>query len=170
MSSGRGWNDVCSTDFTVMIMLHKMTRKISRLGFAALVIVCLSACEPTGPFAGSRLAGEAVVVPESWRELNSVEVVQLETKGQYCVNLWGIGLDRHFYVASSRGPASKWAKRISLQSEVRLRVGSSLFELNAVVVTDVSELDLIAAGYKEKYDLNATVDFPEAVVYRLDRR
>lgn len=148
----------------------KNKRKFLYPGLLALVTVCLSACEPLGPFAGSKIAGEQVAVPESWSELNATEVVQIETQGPYCVNVWGVGLDRDFYVASSRGPNSRWAKRISLNSNVRLRIAGSIYPLDAITVTDVAELSRVAVGFTEKYELDASQDFPEAVVYRLDRR
>ena len=131
---------------------------------AALLLV---ACEPMGPVAGKQLSGPVVSAPQSWDPLNEVAVVQLETGDAYSVNLWGIGLGAHYYIASARGDDSSWSRHVERDPNVRLRVEGNVYELEAVVVTDPAEGELVKAEFKKKYDLDSDEDFPQAILYRL---
>jgi len=73
-------------------------------------------------------------------------------------------------VASSKGPGSNWASRIASDPGVRLRIDGKVYELTAQRVLDDDELDAVTIGFKQKYDLDAREDFPDAVVYRLISR
>ena len=146
------------------------TQRMKRFLSILLITFTGFACEPIGPLAGSKLSGQESEMPSSWNDLSAVEIVQLETHDHYAVNLWGVGLDSIYYVASSRGPDSGWAKRIRIDNNVRLRINDSIYQLKATVITDADELDIVAAEFGKKYDLDTTSDFPDAVVYRLDPR
>ena len=130
----------------------------------------LAACEPIGPLPGTGLSGQVVATPASWEPTNIVEVIQLETSGPRSVNIWGVGLDTGYYVASSAGEKSTWASRITRDPEVRLRIEDNIYELRAEVVTDAEELARVGAAFQQKYELDAGEDFPEATLYRLDPR
>lgn len=144
----------------------KYLREVLMLALLSLTI----ACEPMGPMPGRELSGTVKALPESWVEVNDVELVQIETSGPYSINVWGVGLKDGYYVASSKGKASKWSKKIIDDSLVKLRIGSDLYLLKAVIISDDNEVKAVAAGFKEKYDLDATVDFPDAIIYRLQAR
>ena len=79
-----------------------------------------------------------------------------------------MGLGDQYYVASANGVESRWAKRIARNNHVRLRIGESLFELKASIVTKQSERDQVARAFHEKYDMDSSDDLPEVALYRLE--
>jgi hypothetical protein len=141
-----------------------------RLTLAATLLILVSACEPIGPMPGKSLSGDVSPPPESWTSFNSAEVIQLEVNGPYSVNLWGVGSGDFYYVAASQGTESRWAKRIEVDSGVRLRIGEKVFELDAQIVREDEERDRVGNAFSEKYDIEAREDFPDVVVYRLGVR
>ena len=145
---------------------------MKRYRVAAFILsaLLLIGCEPVGPVPGTRLDGQDMPPPGNWLPLNTTEVIQLSTFDNYSVNLWGVATDQGYYVASSRGPESKWASRITRNANVRLRIEGNIYPLSAAEVTDTEELEVVRAAFKRKYDLDADEDFPDAVVYRMDPR
>jgi len=136
-----------------------------------LSLLALAACEPMGPVPGTGLSGTLESPPDNWESLDKWEVVQLETRAadkSYSVNVWGIGLGKQYYVASAKGTESRWAKRITRNNQVRLRIAKSLFELSATIVTDQAERDRVSQAFNEKYEMDSTDDFPDVVLYRLE--
>jgi hypothetical protein len=142
---------------------------IVRWAWVSVMVALLVACEPTGPMPGSTLGGNVTDVPSNWEHIDDVEVVQLETRGRYSINLWGVVTNNQFYVASSRGDSARWAKAIAKDSAVRLRVGANIYELMAVKITEQSERLAVAERFHDKYDLEPETDFPDATLFRLDR-
>ncbi|XOV86696.1 MAG: DUF2255 family protein [Pseudomonadota bacterium] len=140
-----------------------------RLLIVALIVLGLSGCEPIGPVPGKALSGQVTDPPASWEALGDVEVIQIEAKGPYSVNIWGVAIGPDYYVASSGGLKARWAERLATNPAVRLRIEDQIFELRAVVIDDEPERQRIAGAFKDKYDLDAEEDFPEAVLFRLDR-
>lgn len=145
-------------------------RRASRVVLGVALLASLAGCEPMGPIPGKRIEGEPTQVPADWRQLDGAEVVQLETAGNYSVNLWGVGIDEGYFIAASRGPETRWAERISRDAAVRLRVGRLIYDLEATPVSDQTVLRKVAEAFKSKYDFEARDDFPDAVVFRLGRR
>lgn len=141
-----------------------------RISVFIFSMLFLLGCEPIGPVPGAKLTGTITSVPEDWRLLNAAEVIQLATFDDYSVNLWGVGTETGYYLASSRGAGSKWAARISKDANVRLRIEGNIYLLRAVEVTESNELESVRKAFKSKYNLDADEDFPEAVVYRMDSR
>lgn len=141
---------------------------VSLCGLLALCVI--AGCEPMGPIPGRSIDGDAATAPDDWSLLDAAEVVQLETTGSYSVNLWGVGMPEGYFVAASRGPSTRWAKRIDRDPAVRLRVGASIYDLRASAVSERAVLERVAEAFKAKYDIEARDDFPDVVIYRLDSR
>ena len=133
-------------------------------------LVFVVGCEPMGPIPGGELSGTITPYPESWLAMSDEEVVQMEVNGPYSLNIWGIGTERGYYVAAGKGKEAKWASKISENSAVRLRIESNIYELQATAVTDEDEKAQVLVVYKNKYDLEADDDFPNAILYRLEAR
>tara|TARA_B100000497_G_scaffold72864_1_gene81786 strand:- start:2288 stop:2734 length:447 start_codon:yes stop_codon:yes gene_type:complete len=133
-------------------------------------LLAISACEPIGPMPGGGLSGNVATYPSSWSALNASEVVQLEVNGPYSVNIWGVGVDRGYYVAAGKGSESKWTRKIAQNSAVRLRIAETIYELTAIKVDDDDELKTVLEAYRTKYELEASEDFPDAILYRLEAR
>lgn len=145
-------------------------RKFTLVPALLLALAFVAGCEPMGPIPGGELSGTITTYPESWRALNDEEVVQLEVNGPYSLNIWGIGTERGYYVAAGKGKEAKWAKKISENSAVRLRIDSNIYELQATPVTDEDEKEQVLVVYRNKYELEANDDFPNAILYRLEAR
>lgn len=137
--------------------------------FVLVLLLVLSACEPMGPIPGRGLAGETASHPDSWDAFND-EVVQLETRGPYSVNIWGVGIGSAFYIAASEGSGNRWAQRITEDPNVKLRIRGKIYNLTATPVTDEKERESVAKAFEKKYDINAREDFPDVILFRLDAR
>lgn len=147
--------------------------------YLALSLLLLG-CEPMGVVPGGRLSGTvAVSAPTDWSFAAEHGTVQLETRppDPYSVNLWGVGIGAHFYLASGRGGDGRWAKHIADDPHVRLRVGDTIYELRAVRVVDAAEAERFMQAVMRKYDLeppSEDAEQPEGLeeswVYRLEPR
>ena len=139
----------------------------------SLCAIVLAACEPLFVFAGGRIGGVDEAPPANWDFAESVQTVQVETRpaDPYSVNVWGVGVGGHFYVAASDGGDARWAQAIEADSQVRLRVGERVFPLAAVRVGAAAELEDVAAAYAAKYGTDQEQSFIDtAWVYRLAPR
>lgn len=140
-----------------------------------LIVICLAlfACGPMGPMPGGRLSGESAPAPTDWSFSDEQKNVQLETRSDdpYSVNVWGVGIGDHFYLAAGRGDESKWARYIVEDPRVRLRVAGTVYEMAAVRVEDEAERERFLAALKAKYDWEPEDDETEgAWLFRLDPR
>ena len=137
-----------------------------------LLLMTLAACEPMGPVAGGELSGTLATPPDDWTEAGTVENVLLETNPDdpYSVTVWGVDTGAAYYVASGGGE-TRWAKNLTKNGRVRLKVEDTLYELQAIRVTDAAELSTVYARYIAKYELDPMQNFAaDAWVFRLDRR
>ena len=103
--------------------------------------LALLACGPLGPLPGGRLSGEVAGAPPDWAFSDAEKNVQLETRpgDPYSVNVWGVAVGDHFYLASGQAGESKWAQYIVEDPEVRLRVAGTVYEMRAVRVEGETE-------------------------------
>jgi hypothetical protein len=144
--------------------------------YAALLSLSLLAlgCDPTGPFPGGSLSGDvATDVPADWSFADEEMTVQLETRPSepYSVNLWGVAIDDHFYLASGRGGEASWVEHIAEDPNVRLRVADTIYELRAVRVPNETHADLFLEALGRKYDWEPSAqERDEAWLFRLDPR
>ena len=142
-----------------------------RLGALFLALFALG-CGPVWMFPGGELSGTVEPAPTDWSFSDSVDTVQLETRpgDPYSVNIWGAAVGERFYVGAGEA-TSTWAEGIAANPNVRLRIGSRLFELRAVRIDDDAEIDGFLAALKRKYDFEPDPDQRgEATVFRLDPR
>jgi hypothetical protein len=149
-----------------------MRRAISRFVLLALLPISV-ACGPLWMLPGGRLSGEVSPTPGDWAFSEAIKTVQLETRPQdpYSVNVWGAGIGDHFYLASGRGGDARWAQYIEEDPEVRLRIGSTLYELRAVRVDDDAERESFLLALERKYDWQPDDNEGEnAWLFRLDPR
>jgi len=138
-----------------------------------LSLLMLAACDPMGPLPGGALSGEPQAPPIDWDKVRSIETFQFETRpgDPYSINIWGVEVDQHFYLAAGDGEGAKWVAHLRANPAVRLRVGTLIYELHAQRITDEFELRAVRERYTEKYELDADANMAsEAWVYRLDPR
>ncbi len=139
------------------------------LALAALIL--LAACEPLWVLPGGALGGTESRAPGDWSFSDAVDTVQIETglADAYSVNVWGVGIGPHFYVASAQAGDSRWARNMVEMPAVRLRIEDAVFPLRATRVEEADELATVTAAYVRKYEVEESENFvATAWVFRLD--
>jgi hypothetical protein len=141
--------------------------------FVVLFALLLAGCsEPFVTLPGGALSGEPTPAPADWSALESIETIQVEFRPDdpYSHNIWGVGIGADLYIATS-ADGTRWTPMVAADPRVRARVGTSLYDLNAMPVTDADERARVAAAYQKKYDIDPSDNWvDDALVYRLDRR
>jgi hypothetical protein len=149
-------------------------------GGLLLASIAILACGPVGPLPGGSLNGEPSSSPAGdWSFSDSHNTIQLEVRRRdpYSVNVWCVAIGGNLYVAAGRGESSVWARALLDDGAARVRIGPVLFELNAVRVTSVAEIDAYLDALSKKYEASDAqlTDFqadaskpPSAVLFRLD--
>ena len=145
---------------------------LPRLCVALAAVVLLAGCEPLWVLPGGALGGTESRVPDDWGFSDAVDTVQIETgTDAYSVNVWGVAVGPHFYVASARGEGSRWARYMVQTPAVRLRIDDAVYPLRASRVEDEGELATVTAAYVRKYEVEQDENFvTTAWVFRLDAR
>ncbi len=134
----------------------------------ALIVVLTGCSDPLATIPGGKLTGEVGEPPDSWAEVP--QTVQLESRPDdpYSVNIWAAGLGADLYVATKD---AKWIEFIAADARVRVRMGTSVYELKADRVLEDEEIARVFARYIEKYEVDEDDDwFQVGQVFRLDRR
>jgi hypothetical protein len=135
-----------------------------------LATLLVSCSEPRSMIPGGQLSGEVFATPLTWVDVP--ETIQVETRPSdpYSINIWGVGIGQHLYIATSDS-GTTWSDFINADSDIRARVGSSLYELSATSITDPAERNSVAAAYVSKYELDKDDNWVDTgLIFRLDRR
>ena len=144
-----------------------------RLFLAMVAMLVATGCEPTFVFAGGELSGTERPMPTDWGFTEDFDTVQIETRpiDPYSVNVWGVSVNRSFYVAASDAGEATWAQVIEAEPRVRLRVGDDIYPLLAKRTEDPQELADVTDAYIDKYGGERERSFiRQAWVFRLDAR
>ena len=124
---------------------------MKRVGLAVAAGLVLAACGgPLGPIAGGELAGVEAEPPAEWGSVP--ETIQLEVRptAPYSVNVWSVAIGANLYVA--HGPeVSTWSTRLQADPRARVRIGDTLYALEAVVVEEAAERGQVVDAYVAKY-------------------
>jgi hypothetical protein len=118
------------------------------------------------------LSGQVTPPPQEWSSLQHVETIQVEFRPSdpYSHNIWAVGIGRDLYIATG-ADGTRWTPFIAADPHVRARVGSALYEMSAVSVTDAAERDRVAQEYAKKYEIDPADNWVSTgLIYRLDRR
>ena len=159
--------------FTARGPIVAATRRLRGIIFALATLVFVTGCEPLWVLPGGALGGTETRVPEDWAFSDAVDTVQIETGGAdaYSVNVWGVGIGPHFYIAAAQGGDSRWARNMVEIAAVRLRIDDAVFPLRATRVEGADELATVMAAYVRKYEVEEGDNFVSvAWVFRLDAR
>jgi hypothetical protein len=120
----------------------------------------LCACSgPVGPIAGGELEGTQASWPDDWAFTDTEDNILLETNSNdpYSVTLWGVSLDRDFFIAAV-SPNAKWAEHLVQDNSVVVSVAGNLYHGRAHQVTDPDLINRIGNRYHEKYDMEDEED------------
>ena len=146
---------------------------MTRTALCLAGLLLLAGCEePFIVFAGGELSGEVAFPPDSWSEFDQLDTVQLETQPDdpYSINIWAVSVASDLYVATGED-GTNWTEHIAKDAAVRVRGGSTIYELEARLVTDTAELARVSQAYVSKYDLDESDNWVmQGIVFRLDRR
>ena len=138
-----------------------------------LCLCCLAGCdEPFIVMSGDALSGDVTDPPADWEAFKAAEIVQLETNpaDPYSINIWMVCIGPDIYVATGKDD-TRWSRYIDEDPDVRLRIGQTLFELEATRVSDSRERVAVTTQYISKYDLDEDDNWVEdGQIFRLDRR
>jgi hypothetical protein len=143
---------------------------------ALSLILAATGC-PLGPFSGGRLDGEVHSAAVSdWSFVAEHETCQLETNPEdpHSVNTWCMGYGEHLYIPTSMilGPPApterEWVKNVQADPHVRVRIGSTVYELTAVRVEDEALLESVLVLLETKHELRDSDR--EIWLYRMQAR
>lgn len=112
---------------------------------------------PGGELQGTLIAGPV----ENWSFTDDVKRLQLETRPEapYSIHLFGVSSGEAIYVASQGWRAvmgggtqnARWVSYVAADPRVRLRVGTRLYERQAIPVKRESELARVKQLFQKKY-------------------
>ena len=135
-----------------------------------LATILASCAEPRSMIPGGQLSGEVFAAPLTWVDVPGTIQVETRPSDPYSINIWSVGIGQHLYIATSDSGTS-WSDFINEDSDIRARIGSSLYELDATSITDPAERSRVAAAYVSKYELDKDDNWVDTgLIFRLDRR
>src|SRR5262245_12276475 len=141
--------------------------------FGWLLLVLLVGCgDPISMLPGGALKGDVAPAPDDWSQQANAETIQVEFRPDdpYSHNIWTVGLGHDLYIATG-ADGTRWTPFVEKDPRVRARLGSALYELNAIAVMDEAERTRVADAYQQKYKIDANDNWvAKGRIYRLDRR
>jgi hypothetical protein len=118
---------------------------------------------------GAELPGQTQTPPLNWTDVPDVIQVETRPSDPYSINIWGVGIGRDLYIATS-ADGTAWSEFIGIDSSVRARIGPLLYQLEATSVLDPNERADVATAYVSKYDLDSDDNWvATGLIFRLDR-
>ena len=143
-----------------------------KLTTTILLGVLVSGCAEYLPIPSGALEGRVLPLPLSLDRITQDKIIQLETgtSEAYSVNLWVVEVVGYLHVFAGDNKAT-WVENIEQNSNVRLRSGDEIFELEAVRVNDSEIFALFSEAWETKYGnrpQNESVE--QTYLYRLRPR
>ena len=129
-------------------------------------------CAEYLPISSGALEGRVLPLPPSLDRITEDKIIQLETgkSEAYSVNLWVVEVSGYLHVYAGDNKAT-WVENMEQNSDVRLRSGDQIFELEASRVNDPDIFELFAEAWEAKYGnrpQNESVE--QTYLYRLRPR
>jgi hypothetical protein len=143
-----------------------------RVAFVLLLTLLGGCGDPIMILPGGKLSGTPTPAPADWSAVDSVKTIQVDFRPQdsYSHNIWGVGIGPDLYIATG-AKGTRWTPYVAADPNVVVRVGTQLYDLKAVPVTDADERARVAAAYVKKYDVKADDNWVvQGMIFRLDRR
>jgi len=143
-----------------------------RVAFVLSLVLLVGCGDPVMILPGGKLSGVPTPVPADWSSVDGVKTIQVEFRLQdpYSHNIWGVGIGPDLYIATG-AKGTRWTPMVAADPNVIVRVGSALYDLKAVAVTDAAERARVAAAYAKKYEVKVDDNWvAQGMIFRLDRR
>lgn len=142
--------------------------------FATTILLGLlvTGCAEYLPISSGALGGKVLPLPLSLNRITQDKIIQLETgtNEAYSVNLWVVEVEGYLHVFAGDNKAT-WVENMEQNSNVRLRSGDEIFELEADRVNDPKIFELFSRAWEAKYGnrpQNESVE--QTYLYRLRPR
>jgi hypothetical protein len=132
-----------------------LTYLLLALGAVAII---LAIAAPIGPMPGFRVGGSPAEPPASWVGAQLPDEVRFGTYDgflPYVVTIWVVESGGSLYVVGD--PASTWVKKATNSSDVRIRIGDSVYDMQARRMP-AGRVDVLQA-YVDRYK----ADYPEII-------
>jgi hypothetical protein len=140
-----------------MIIRGTRTRSHTARAVALLCLPVLLAAGPCGPIPGGRLSDDLQPATPAvdWTFTNDISTIQVETKpdAPYSVTTWCFTDGPNLYVPSHGAAKKPWVQNVVADRQVRLRIGDSIYEMQATRITDEGELRRIVPLLRSKYTM-----------------
>ncbi len=128
-------------------------RLLCTLAVAALVLGCV---DPKDRRPGLRLSGEVVAAPvDDWSFSDEHPEIFIETRTPYLlphsVTIVCASLDGRLFVGARQPEQKRWVAHVLRDPDVRLKIGSRVYERRLVRVDDPAEQEIVYRAYVRKY-------------------
>lgn len=136
-----------------------------------LLLMLVAGCgDPIVMLPGGALKGAPTAAPADWSALANIKTIQVEFRPDdpYSHNIWGVGIGSDLYIATG-ADGTRWTPFVATDPRVKVRVGTALYDLIAVPVTDAAERARVSQAYVQKYELKPEDQKGDELVFRLDR-
>jgi len=123
----------------------------------ALVVVIAGCINPQDRTPGTRLFGEVTAAPSDWSFTNDYKLIAVEVRSPYLiphsVTIWCAELDGQLYIGAREPETKRWPGWAARNPNVRLGIGSQIFEVRLVPIEDLERVRRIQSAYARKYNL-----------------
>jgi len=137
-------------------------RAAIRFGAATAIAIALLGCfGPEDRRPGMRLPGDPVAtLPSDWTFTNDHKEIAIEVQTPYLlphsVTIWCAEVDGVLYVGARDPDAKHWPGWVDRNPDVRLGIGTEIFEVRLVPLEDPARIDRVRRAYAAKYALPDT--------------
>lgn len=121
----------------------------SRLTMISLLAALAGCTDPLISIPGGKLKGNVSPAPAAWSPVPDVVQVEFRPEDPYSINIWAVVAGDNLYIATRD---AKWVPYAEKNSNVRIRVNDTIYEVTAQRVTDESEALMVSKAYGAKYD------------------
>ena len=150
----------------------------TRLGILIAIPIALSACfGPEDQRPGLRLRGQVVAtLPADWSFTDDHKLIAVEVQTPYLlphsVTIWCAEVEGALYVGARDPETKRWPGWVDRNPDVRLRIGSQLFEVKLAPLEQANRIAQVRRSYAAKYDLStpAAGEGPPIRYWRVEPR
>ena len=128
--------------------------------FGILIAIAAFSCfSPEAQRPGLHLQGEVATTQPDWAFTNDHKEIAVEVATPYLlphsVTIWCAEVDGELYIGARDPDTKRWPGWVDRDPDVRLRIGSQVFEVRLAQLEDTSRIVRVQGAYAAKYDLPA---------------